>query len=151
MGAVKAEAGEIGRVTELLGGASIVKARLNSELDYVELVRRGLPYRAFKATLDRLALPEKEVLASLRLAPRTMARRPASGLLNEVESERVLRLARVAADAEEVLGSWENAKAWLITESRALGGRRPLDLLDTDVGAESVRDVLGRIAHGVFS
>jgi len=31
-----------------------------------------------------------------------------------------------------------------------LGGATPLSLIDTDDGAESVMDTLGRIEHGVF-
>jgi uncharacterized protein (DUF2384 family) len=32
-----------------------------------------------------------------------------------------------------------------------LSGATPLSLLDTDIGAESVLDTLGRIEHGVFA
>jgi len=32
-----------------------------------------------------------------------------------------------------------------------LGGERPLDQLDTDVGAREVEDILGRIAYGIYS
>ena len=32
-----------------------------------------------------------------------------------------------------------------------LRGNAPLSLLDTDIGAESVLDTLGRIEHGVFA
>jgi len=34
---------------------------------------------------------------------------------------------------------------------RALGSVRPLDLLDTDLGAQQVERILGRIEHGVYS
>ena len=43
------------------------------------------------------------------------------------------------------------ARQWLEEPNRALGGASPLEMLDTDVGAEAVRDVLGRIEDGVFS
>jgi len=35
--------------------------------------------------------------------------------------------------------------------NRALGGRVPLHLLDSDAGAQAVERVLGRIEHGVYS
>ena len=53
--------------------------------------------------------------------------------------------------AEEVLGTREKAAAWLHDPNRALGGPRPLDQLDTDLGARQVEQILGRIAHGVYS
>jgi putative toxin-antitoxin system antitoxin component (TIGR02293 family) len=55
------------------------------------------------------------------------------------------------ARAEEVLGSRERAGAWLRGPVRALGEARPLELLDTDLGAQQVEQVLGRIEHGVHS
>ena len=67
------------------------------------------------------------------------------------ESDRAVRLARVYAIAVEMIGEEEKAVEWLSTPNRALGGERPLDQLDTDVGTRQVEDVLGRIAYGVYS
>jgi putative toxin-antitoxin system antitoxin component (TIGR02293 family) len=50
-----------------------------------------------------------------------------------------------------MIGDEERAVQWLLTSNRALGGERPLDRLDTDVGAREVEDVAGRIAYGVYS
>ncbi len=61
------------------------------------------------------------------------------------------RLMRVAAQAAEVLGSKEKASSWLRSPNRALAGSRPLDIIDTDLGAREVETVLGRIEHGVYS
>jgi len=58
---------------------------------------------------------------------------------------------RIAAQAAEVLGSEEKASRWLHSPNRALGGSRPLDVVDTDLGAREVEAVLGRIEHGVYS
>jgi putative toxin-antitoxin system antitoxin component (TIGR02293 family) len=60
-------------------------------------------------------------------------------------------MARVYANAVEMIGDREKATAWLGTPNRALGGDRPLDLLDTDLGARMVEDILGRIAYGIYS
>jgi len=86
----------------------------------------------------------------LRLPARTLARRKAAGRLDPHESERVVRLAEVAAWAGEIFGE-EGARQWLEEPNRALGGATPMTMLDTDVGADAVRDVLGRIEYGVFS
>ena len=57
----------------------------------------------------------------------------------------------VLAQAQDTLGSLEKAKSWLSLGNRSLGGVTPLSLLDTDIGAQAVQDVLGRIEYGVFS
>ena len=66
-------------------------------------------------------------------------------------SERVYRLADLMARATDVLHSDEEAKYWLKTPKKALGGETPLSLADTEIGAKEVKDLLGRIEHGVFS
>jgi putative toxin-antitoxin system antitoxin component (TIGR02293 family) len=50
-----------------------------------------------------------------------------------------------------VLGSQERAGAWLRGTVRAHGWVSPLDLLDTDLGAQQVEQILGRLEHGVYS
>lgn len=45
----------------------------------------------------------------------------------------------------------DGALDWLQSANAALGGVTPLSLLDTDIGADSVMDTLGRIEHGVFA
>ena len=62
-----------------------------------------------------------------------------------------MRLARVVERAETVFEETAAALAWLQSPNAALGGVTPLSLLDTDVGADSVLDTLGRIEHGVFA
>ncbi len=79
-----------------------------------------------------------------------MARRRRMGSLNSEESGKIVRLARVVELAEEVFESLEAAVDWLKAPNAALGAVTPLSLLDTDIGAESVLDTLGRIEHGVF-
>lgn len=40
---------------------------------------------------------------------------------------------------------------WLAMPNKALGGKKPLDLLDTELGAKQVEQILGRIESGVYS
>ena len=61
------------------------------------------------------------------------------------------RIARVTRAADETFGNPEKARAWLQRANRALGGSSPLDMLDSDDGADHVEQVLGRLAHGLFS
>jgi len=70
---------------------------------------------------------------------------------NSAGSDRRDRLARVAGQAVLVFGTEEKATAWLQWPNRALNGELPIRLLDTDVGARQVEDILGRIEHGIVS
>jgi putative toxin-antitoxin system antitoxin component (TIGR02293 family) len=63
----------------------------------------------------------------------------------------VLRLARVLVRATEVLESQDAARQWIQDPSAALGERKPIDLLATDIGTEIVLNELGKIDHGFFA
>jgi putative toxin-antitoxin system antitoxin component (TIGR02293 family) len=138
------------RIVELLGGRRAIGSLPGSELDLVALVRRGIPFPSFRNASAELHLSLREIERVLGLSARSIQRRRA-GRLTPIESERILRLIRVAARAETVLGQPAAALDWLTSPNRALGGVPPMDLLDTDLGAKQVFDVLGRIEHGVFS
>jgi len=138
-------------VESLLGGKGVLKARPRSSFDWIAIVREGLPARVLEALAGNLGLTRAELGAALGIAERTLARRRKEGVFTAEESAKLLRLARVLRRATEVFEKSEAAVDWLKRPNRALGGERPLDLLDTEIGGESVLDVLGRIEHGVFS
>jgi putative toxin-antitoxin system antitoxin component (TIGR02293 family) len=53
--------------------------------------------------------------------------------------------------AREVFGGTEKAERWFASPVRALGARTPLSQIRTTAGMRRVEQVLGRIAHGVYS
>ena len=132
---------------EIVGGAAVVGS-MAGELDLVSLIRRGLPVGAVQFVLDtgRLTLAE---LDRIVLPRKTLANRRRLGTLTPEQSDRLVRVARVLAAAEETFGSREKAGTWLRRPTAALAGEAPLDLLDTDEGARAVETLLGRVGHGI--
>ena len=53
--------------------------------------------------------------------------------------------------ALEVFSDQEKANRWMSELNRALANRRPIDLVNTEIGFEEVNDVLTRIASGTYS
>jgi putative toxin-antitoxin system antitoxin component (TIGR02293 family) len=98
--------------------------------------------------MDSAGLSLKQLAHSLDLSPRSLQRRRQQGRLAQYESDRLYRLARIVALAKHNIGDAQAAARWLKRPNRALGGGIPLDLVDTEVGARAVEDVLGRIAYG---
>ena len=139
------------RVQEILGGRTVLGRRVTSQRDWIELVRSGLPHSALESLSSLLKLPAESLSAPLALPKRTLARRKRQTRLTAEESDRLLRLARVTAEAMNVLGTPEKASRWLQKPNRALGNATPLSELDTDIGVRLVEQLLGRIEHGVFS
>ena len=137
-------------IVKILGGSGVLKQRIKTMSELELLVERGLPYRALETVMETFRLGLGEVQKVLLVPPRTLARRKETSRMKAIESDRLIRLARVGARAVQVLGTGEKAATWLHRANKALGDRPPLDLLRTDLGAKQVEDVLGRVEHGVI-
>ena len=138
-------------VESLLGGRSVLHAKPRTALDWVSVIRQGISSSAVEFIAKTIHVTQSELAVALGIPERTLARRKREGTLNSEESAKLVRLARVVERAEEVFEDLETALTWLKTPNAALLRATPLSLLDTDIGAESVMDTLGRIEHGVFA
>ncbi len=139
-------------IGEVLGGRKVLGKTVKKPRDLAELVRKGLPATSVTALAEKLDLGNTVLSRKLGVPLRTLTRRLSQrSRLTAAESDRTVRLARVYANAVEMIGDQQKAVEWLRTPNRALGGERPLDQLDTEVGAREVEDILGRIAYGVYS
>lgn len=138
-------------LAKVLGGKRQFRFGVGNDRDFRRSVEAGLPYASLEAVMTRFGFTRPEMSGVLRLPPRTMARRKREARLNADESDRLLRLARIGAEAARILGDEGNAVGWLRDPNRALGYEIPLGLLQTDIGARQVEQILGRIEHGVFS
>lgn len=131
------------RVQEILG----VK-RLRSDQDLVRLVEERLATGAI-AGLRQSGLTDDEIY-SLVVPRRTLThRRTRSEPLSREESDRAVRLARIAALAEQVFGDTERGWRWLRASKRQFHGRSPLQLTATEAGARLVEELLYRIDEGM--
>jgi putative toxin-antitoxin system antitoxin component (TIGR02293 family) len=138
-------------VAERLGGRRVLKREVHSDLDLVDAIQGGLPIRALEEVLHS-GLFEPGELYALVVARRTLAhRKEKRQALTAEQSDRLTRVVRVAERAEEALGDREKAARWLRKPNRALQRKRPIDLLESDLGARMVERALGRIEHGVYS
>lgn len=139
-------------IAEVLGGRKVLGKVVRKPGDLAQLVRKGLPATSVRALAEKLDVGNSVLSRKLGIPQRTLSRRLSHrSRLTAAESDRTVRFARVYANAVEMIGDEEKAVEWLRTPNRALGGERPLDQLDTDLGARAVEDILGRIAYGVYS
>jgi putative toxin-antitoxin system antitoxin component (TIGR02293 family) len=142
---------ELRAVVTELGGKKALGRTLDTEGDLESAIREGFRPEVVAKVMDSCGLTLKELASSLDLSPRSLQRRRQRGRLARFESDRLYRLARIVALAKHYVGDDETAARWLRRPNRALGGKSPLELVDTEPGARSVEDVLGRIAYGGVS
>jgi putative toxin-antitoxin system antitoxin component (TIGR02293 family) len=93
-----------------------------------------------------------EEIDSLVIPKRTLARRNARDEdLSPDETDKALRLARIATEADRVFANTKKADSWLRTPLSRLSGHTPLELLKSEAGAQIVEEILGQIDHGMFA
>lgn len=143
---------ETDAIAKVLGGRKVLGKAVKKADDLAQLVRKGLPASSVTALAEKLDMSNNVLSRKLGIPQRTLTRRLSQrSRLTAAESDRTVRFARVYASAVEMIGDEDKAVEWLRTPNRALGGERPFDQLDTDLGAREVEDILGRIAYGVYS
>ncbi|HJR16717.1 MAG TPA: antitoxin Xre/MbcA/ParS toxin-binding domain-containing protein [Gemmatimonadales bacterium] len=115
-------------------------------------VRKGLAYSTFARFQRNTGLPAGNIAELIQIPTRTLSRRRSEGKFAPEESDRLVRAARVFGRAMELFdGDGDAARVWLTARQPALGGRAPLELARTDVGAGEVESLIGRLEHGIPS
>ena len=151
------ENAEIGRTVELLGGRRALRRSVRGRLEAHDLLREGLPGHALKHLVDHVTILRAPHHGSLEKAVgislRTYQRRkdaPDKPLSPE-QSGRAWKFAEILGRATALFGSQAEAEAWLERPAMALERRKPIDLLSTPAGVESVEEHLTRLEYGVYT
>jgi len=132
-----------------------------SPVERIAMVRAGVTAGQLKRLIAALDLDQRSALDALNLRTATVNRKAARGeVLAPDDSERVLGLARLVGQLEEMVADGGDstgfdAPAWLSRWLReplpALGGERPIGLLDTMEGQALVARALAQAGSGAFA
>ncbi|GAB1857286.1 hypothetical protein MHTCC0001_21220 [Flavobacteriaceae bacterium MHTCC 0001] len=139
------------RITSVLGGSIAVGYNINSDLDLIEVTRKGLPKSVIQTLSAILSVSMEKMSQLLHISHRTLQRKSNNDLLNAYPTEQILEIADVISMGIEVFGSIDVLTEWLHTELRHLNYKKPIEYLDTTFGVALVKNTLGRIEHGVYS
>ena len=123
--------------------------------DPIEINQRildGLSYRALERFQRNVDLPMTTLATLIHIPPRTLSRRKEEGRLQPDESDRLVRISRIVGKSVELFeGDFAAARKWLSAPLRSLRGKAPLELAATEVGAQEVEALIGRLEHGIIS
>lgn len=132
-----------------------------SPLDRIGIIKAGIPARDVKLLSQSLSVDQQVMLNALNLKTATVNRKVAQNETLSVEDgERVLGLAKLVGQLEAMLEdaggatgfdapSWMSR--WLREPLPALGGSKPIDLLDTMEGQALVSRALSQIQSGAYA
>lgn len=109
-------------IARILGGRKVLGKAVRKPDDLAHLVRKGLPAGSVTALSEKLHLGSTVLARKLGIPLRTLT----LSVLTPAESDRTVRMARVYANAIDMIGDEGKAIDWLNTPNRALGGERPI-------------------------
>ena len=137
----------LAEVYQKLGGRAALGEEIASEADLARVVAGRIPLRAL-THFTRSGFSEQEV-AEYVIPPRTRRHRKVRREpLTVDESDRLVRLTRIQAMAEDVFEDPGKANRWLRQSLGILDGRSPLEVARTDSGARLIEQILAKIDWG---
>lgn len=135
-------------VADMLGGERTLGRDIRTVTDLRLAVENGLPVSALDNVVRHVSLDDRSAAElKYRIIPKTTLRRRQR--LDPEESQRLERLARMTALAEQV---WENAglaHEFLTSAQPQLEGERPVDLARSDLGTRQVETLLMKIEYAL--
>ena len=118
----------------------------------LKMVRDGLPFSTLENLVGVLGVAQREVANIIGIPATTLSRRKRSGRLTQLESDRLMRIARLVEMAHRMMqGDGAAARRWMIAPHELLGGASPLAHASTEIGGREVEQLIGRLRHGTFS
>lgn len=139
------------KLNEVLGKNNL-KDRVDSPFDFITIATRGLNSDAVLHFKDYFSLSKNYTAALLNLSVPTLFRLLRSKQnLKRNSSVQLFEAADLFLYGIEVFGSKENFFKWLQLPNTSLGDIEPQELIEIPGGISKVRDVLGRIEHGIYS
>ncbi len=141
----------IDRIVGVLGGANQVGQVVNSDIDLISLSRKGLPKSVVHSVCEVLDISMDRISDLLHISHRTLQRKADDDLLSVSITEQLFEIAEVVSEGIKVFDTLENFRRWMHSTPYLLNGQKPLDFLDTRFGTQYIKNILGRIAHGIPS
>lgn len=122
-----------------------------SLMEKLALVEKGISKDSLEALKSMAGLDYDQLAQVLNVARATLINKKSPDRFNTDISDKIVALADIFAYGFEVFEDKARFRHWLQSPLRALGGKSPFDMLHTSFGREEVRNLIGRIAYGVYS
>lgn len=122
-----------------------------SSFEKIALIQAGITKNALEHFKALSCLDYQQLSQILSVARATLINKKGDNRFDDSISEKVMDLADLYSYGIEVLESPARLNAWIAAPNRALGDKPPFSLLDTFIGRQEVKSIIGRIDYGVYS
>jgi len=139
------------KLSQILGKKYLAED-IESPFDFIELAAKGLHPQAIENFRKYFKLSKGQAAHMLHVSEPTIYRWvKAEKDLDQYHAVKLFELADLFLYGAGVFDSKENFLKWMNLPNTALGGKEPQALVELPGGVAKIRDLLGRIEHGVYS
>lgn len=133
-------------------GKKYLKTRVESPYDFIHIANRGLNARVIKNFRIYFDLPLDTTAHMLNVSEPSIYRWiKANKKLDRNLSVKLFEISDLFLLGAEIFGSKASFFKWLNLPNTALGGMQPQELIDIPEGVSKIKDILGRMEHGIYS
>lgn len=124
----------------------------NDIFELIDATRKGVDYKTFDELSFAYPLNSTTWSRILNMSQRTIQRyKREKKKFDPIHTEKLLLIMLLFKKGSEVFGNRKNFLSWLNAKNIAIGGVKPIELLDNSFGINIVKDELTKIEHGVLA
>ena len=122
-----------------------------TSFEKMAVIRNGVSKKDLELLKNKAALDYSMLAKALSVTRATLINKKREEKFNMALSEKIVSLADLYSFGFEVFGDKNLFNQWMRSPNRAIGGKLPYDLIDNQYGREEIKNLIGRIAYGVYS
>lgn len=122
-----------------------------TSIEKMEVTRSGISKKALEELKEKTGFDYDQLAEVLQVARTTLLNKKGTEKFPLGLSEKIMSIADLYSFGYEVFGDRDKFNRWIFQPIQALGGKAPYALLDNQYGREEVKNIIGRIAYGVYS
>ena len=124
----------------------------NDIFELIDATRKGVDYKTFDELSFAYPLNSTTWSRILNMSQRTIQRyKREKKRFDPIHTEKLLLIMLLFKKGSDVFGNRKNFLSWLNAKNIAIGGVKPIELLDNSFGINIVKDELTKIEHGVLA
>ena len=133
-------------------GKKYVSSRLESNFDFITAADKGVNSQVISNFRKYFNLSLEVTSEMLNISEPTIYRWLKNNKnLDRNSSIKIMEVTSLFLYGIDVFGKKDKFFSWLNLPNIAIGGMAPISLIGLPEGVSKVRDLLGRIEHGIFS
>lgn len=122
-----------------------------TSFEKMQIIKRGISKRYLESFKKATSLDYASLADALLVTRATLINKKGDQKFNDQVSERIVSIADLYAFGYEVFEDKTRFNEWMFFPNQGLGGEVPFSIVNNQYGREEIKNLIGRIAYGVYS